>query len=41
MSHDNMSEWLYSVAKSMIMSMLFIFLGPIFIILDIYIKYKK
>ncbi|MYY59089.1 hypothetical protein FYL18_08945 [Lactobacillus salivarius] len=35
MSHDNMSEWLYSVAKSMIMSMLFIFLGPIFIFLDI------
>lgn len=26
MSHDNMSEWLYSVAKSVIMSILFIFL---------------
>ncbi len=41
MSHDNMSEWLYSVAKSVIMSILFIFFGPIFIAIGIYVKYKS
>lgn len=41
MSHDNMSEWLYSIAKSVIMSILFIFFGPIFIVIGIYVKYKS
>ena len=41
MSHDNMSEWLYSIAKSVNMSILFIFFGPIFIVIGIYVKYKS